>query len=342
MPQTMTKSSCACSTSGTASATEVIPGLANADLSKITLQQGVPWTWRQCFVKSVTPVQILEERIGGLLVVNKADHCFVAGSVLRLINYAPCFSDTDDSKSVFTIASIAPDAVDPTRDVLTVTGLTTIARIYQAVSATATLSPIGCASTVVAAASQPPYLMEVCDGAPLLITGGITTRDDYREYFAVSAAAGSNLLYSTILGKVQPGDRIESQALGLNLPSQVLRVDLETVQNTASGAKIQRERITIADKTTIASDCAAVEVRRGVIPLQVVSDGGRCWELTIAGASTAGMQLAKSARAGDSYKLGTLTVVAVFGTLVANKLRHRAVEILRSDVELKPSHMGVI
>jgi hypothetical protein len=135
---------------------------------------------------------------------------------------------------------------------------------------------------------------------------------------------------------------IESAALGLTLPSQVLRVDHESGYDTATKATIQREKITIAGKTTIASACAMVMIRRGKIHVNVVSDGSRCWEITIPGAATAGLQLTKSMKSGSNYKLGLLTVEAVFGTLVGGKLQFRVSELLRSEVYLNPSHLGVI
>jgi hypothetical protein len=122
----------------------------------------------------------------------------------------------------------------------------------------------------------------------------------------------------------------------------VLRVDAETGYDSVTKATIKREKITIAGKTTIASTCAQIAVRRGKIHLSVVSDGSRCWEITIPGAATAGLQLNKTMKSGSTYKLGTLTVVAIFGVLVGGKLQFRATELQRSEVELNPSHLGVL
>jgi hypothetical protein len=339
----MPQSTCACSTSGTTAAKEIIPGLSEADLSTITLSQGVPWTWKQCFAKSLTPTQVIEEQVGGKVVLNRSQHCFKVGDLLRLINYDPCKPDTDDTATVFPVTAIVPNPADPTQDILTATGLVTINKVYQALATSSQLVPIGCAIGSTATSDLlPPYVMVVCDGAPLLITGGITARDDYRESFAVETIAGSAHIYSTVLGKIQPGDAITAPAVGFIAPTKVLRVDLETVQNSLTGAKVQREKITMETKATVTNACAAITVKRGLIAqLEVVQDG-RCWELTIPGGATTGLQLAKSMKNGAGYHLGVLTVTATYGKLLNGKLRTRTVVLLRSNVELNPSHMGVI
>lgn len=342
MPQTMTKSTCACSTSGTAPAKELIPGLVNADLSTIELTQGVPYSWRQCFVKSTKTVQILEERVGGQIVVSRAEHCYKVGDSIRLINYDPCSADTNDSVTVFPFASIVPNVGNPTQDVITLTGFTSIDKIYTAQAVASAMVPMGCAvGTVTTAESQPPYAIEVCDGSPILITGGITARDDYYQMFAVSGAAGSTIVYSTELGKVQPGDQIKSAALGFTNGVKVLRVDQEMVMDTGTGKKVTRDKITLAMPATLTSACAPIEVVRGMIARLNVMQSGACWELTIPGSATRNLQLNQKMKSGDSYNLGTLTITAFYGTLVNGKLVTRGVELMRSKVMLKPSHMGV-
>jgi hypothetical protein len=203
--------------------------------------------------------------------------------------------------------------------------------------------PIGCAvDAATTATNAPPYALEVCDGAPLFISGGIFARDDYYQMFAVSATAGSPILYSTELGKVQPGDWIKSVPLGFSAPVKVMRVDSETVQDSSTGARMQRDKITVSANSTATNSCAAIMVTRGLIAPLTVRQSGRCWELSILGNHTSALQLHPKMKKGDAYDVGTLTVTAFFGTLVAGNLVVRGVELLRSNVMLKPSHMGVI
>jgi hypothetical protein len=284
----------------------------------------------------------LEERIGGQIVVSRAEHCYKVGDSIRLINYNSCESDTNDAVTVFPVSSIVPNVGNPTQDVIALTGFTSIDKAYTAQAVASAYVPMGCAlGAVTTAESQPPYAIEVCNGSPILITGGITARDDYYQMFAVSGAAGSTIVYSTELGKVQPGDQIKSAALGFVNGVKVLRVDQETVVDNSNGKKLVRDKITLAMPATLTSACAPIEVVRGMIARLNVRESGSCWELSIPGSATRNLQLHQKMKAGDSYNLGTLTVMAFYGTMVNGKLVTRGVELMRSTVKLKPSSMGV-
>jgi hypothetical protein len=111
--------------------------------------------------------------------------------------------------------------------------------------------------------------------------------------------------------------------------------------DSGSGKKLTRDKITLAMSATLTSACAPIEVVRGMIARLDVRASGNCWELTIPGSATRNLQLHQKMKAGDSYNLGTLTITAFYGTLANGKLVTRGVELLRSKVMLKPSHMGV-
>jgi len=337
MPQTLTGTACAsCSTNKSID----VPGLDYADLSSIHITQGTPWEARVCFIKSESAFQILATTAAGEITVNRDDHCLEVGDSVRLVNYDKCTNDTIDAETVFPVASITPDPVNSSRDIIALTGATLVDATYMAPTViTADFSFFGCAEGVsVEESQQSPYALEVCSGADMVVSGGVWTRDDLYSVHNVYAISGESKIYSSVLGKVKVGDMVIAPGLGIDQPTLVQRIDVEEGRD-AAGKSTMREVYTINAVTTASSDCTPLTVKRGLaMRVDAVLDGD-CFVVRIPEWESSKLQLSPDMRQGDYYNVGTLLVLGHYGRLVGGQMQMATVELMRSSVMLKPSHL---